>query len=251
MHSLAGKTCIVTGGASGLGLEIVNQLLAEKATPIIFDLNSQENLGISVIPDIHVYSCDVTNEQNVAETVTQVIAEVGKIDVLVNNVGILFSAPLISFSANGKGLISHDSQMWEKVLTTNLTSAFYMTKYVVEAMLRKRTKGVIVNISSVSAKGNAGQSAYSAAKAGLEALTKVWAKELPPMGIRCFAVAPGFCDTESTHLAMNERILQETVSRVPIKRLGRTEEIAAFVIAGIKNDFLNGKILEIDGGLVI
>jgi 3-oxoacyl-[acyl-carrier protein] reductase len=126
-----------------------------------------------------------------------------------------------------------------------------MTKHVVEAMLKKRSKGVIVNISSVSAKGNAGQSAYSAAKAGIEALTKVWAKELAPMGIRAFAVAPGFCDTPSTHGALNEKVLQETVSRVPLRRLGRAEEIAAFVVSGIKNDYLNGKILEIDGGLVI
>jgi 3-oxoacyl-[acyl-carrier protein] reductase len=110
---------------------------------------------------------------------------------------------------------------------------------------------VIVNISSVSAKGNAGQSAYSAAKAGLEALTKVWAKELAPLGIRCFAIAPGFCDTESTHKAISERMLQETVGRVPIKRLGTAQEIASFVIAGIENDFLNGKILEVDGGLVV
>lgn len=108
-----------------------------------------------------------------------------------------------------------------------------------------------MNISSISAKGNAGQSAYSAAKAGLEALTKVWAKELSPMGIRCFAIAPGFCDTESTHTAISKPVLQETINHVPLKRLGTTQEIAAFIVAGIKNDFLNGKILEIDGGLVI
>src|SRR6202044_1918411 len=114
-----------------------------------------------------------------------------------------------------------DSSMWEKVLSTNLSAAFYTSKHVVEAMLKKRKKGVIVNISSVSARGNAGQSAYSAAKAGLEALTKVWAKELAPMGIRCFAVAPGFCDTDSTHAAISDRVLEETIKRVPLKRLGK------------------------------
>lgn len=247
MVALDGKTCIVTGGASGLGLEIVNQLLAAGARVSVFDLVGLD--ALSGRDDLCTYQCDVTNEAQIATTVARVELEQGRIDILVNNVGILFSAPLISFA--GGGLKTHDSAMWDKVIATNLSSAFYTSKHVVEAMFRKRTKGVIVNISSISANGNAGQSAYSAAKAGIEALTKVWAKELAPMGIRCFAVAPGFCDTDSTHAALNEKVLEDTVGRVPIKRLGKAHEIAAFVLAGIQNDFLNGKILQIDGGLVI
>jgi len=246
MLSLEGKYCIVTGGSSGLGAAIVSQLLAEKAKPIVFDIDPKATETSS---EVHFVQCDVTDEQQIESAVQKVMEESGRIDVLVNNVGILFSAPLISLGADGLKL--HDSQMWDRVLSTNLSSAFYMSKHVVACMLKKRTKGVIVNISSVSARGNAGQSAYAAAKAGLEAMTKVWAKELPPMGIRVFAVAPGFCDTDSTHAVMNEQILKETVGRVPLRRLGRAEEIAAFVMAGIKNEFLNGKILEIDGGLVI
>lgn len=243
MLSLEGKYCIVTGGSSGLGAAIVKQLLAEKAKPVVFDINDRPIEGVSY------FKCDVTDELQIETNVQKVMEELGRIDILVNNVGILFSAPLISLGADG--LKVHDSKMWDKVLSTNLSSAFYMSKHVVASMLKKRTKGVIVNISSVSARGNAGQSAYAAAKAGLEAMTKVWAKELPPMGIRVFAVAPGFCDTDSTHAVMNEQLLKDTVSRVPVKRLGRAEEIAAFVIAGMKNEFLNGKVLEVDGGLVI
>lgn len=249
MLSLEGKNCIVTGGASGLGLEIVDQLVAEKARPIIFDLDENRLAALAGRGELRAYCCDVTDERQVEETVKAIVGEFGSIDVLVNNVGVLFSAPLISLSPSGLKL--HSSQMWEKVISTNLSSAFYVSKHVVQAMLKKRTKGVIVNISSISARGNAGQSAYAAAKAGLDALTKVWAKELPSIGIRCFGVAPGFCDTESTHLAVNEKVLQDTLSRVPLRRLGQAQEIAAFVIAGIKNEFLNGKILEVDGGLVI
>jgi 3-oxoacyl-[acyl-carrier protein] reductase len=146
---------------------------------------------------------------------------------------------------------SHDPEAWNKVLAANLTSVFYMTSCVVEKMISTRTKGVIVNISSVSASGNAGQSAYSAAKAGVNALTAVWAKELSPMGIRVAAVAPGFTETESTKEAVSETMLRETIKRVPLRRLGRPAEIADGVLSVITNDFFNGKILELDGGLIV
>lgn len=247
MFSLDGKNCIVTGGSQGLGKAIVEALVREKAKPIIFDIQEKPNLNFP--SEVAFFQCDVTDEEQIQERLRQVIAEFGRIDVLVNNVGILFSAPLLSLGS--EGLKMHDSNMWDKVLATNLSSAFYMSKHVAAAMLKKRSKGVIVNISSVSARGNAGQSAYAAAKAGLEAMTKVWAKELPAVGIRVFGVAPGFCDTDSTHGVMNDSLLKETVNKVPLRRLGRADEIADFVIAGIKNDFLNGKILEVDGGLVV
>src|SRR5204862_2997 len=128
-------------------------------------------------------------------------------DILINNAGILYSAPLVRIST--AGIEKHDPAMWNKVLATNLSSVFYMTSCIVEKMISTRTKGVIVNISSVSASGNAGQSAYSAAKAGVNALTATWAKELSALGIRVVAVAPGFTETESTKEALNETALQE------------------------------------------
>lgn len=249
MAALAGKVCVVTGGASGLGLEITNLLVEKGARVIVIDVDEKLLAGLIENPEIVTKNCDVTNESNVESTIGDIVAKQGKIDVLVNNVGILYSAPLFSFGPNG--VQKHDSAMWDKVLATNLSSAFYMSKHVVEAMFKKRTKGIIVNISSVSARGNAGQSAYSAAKAGLEALTKVWAKELAPIGIRCFAVAPGFCETPSTHAAVSQQILTEVVGKVPLKRLGKPAEVAALVVAGIENDFLTGSILEINGGLVV
>jgi 3-oxoacyl-[acyl-carrier protein] reductase len=126
-----------------------------------------------------------------------------------------------------------------------------MTVCVVEKMITTRTRGVVVNISSVSSSGNAGQSAYSAAKAGVNALTAVWAKELGPMGIRVVALAPGFTDTDSTKDAVSEAALRETVKKVPLRRLGKPAEIADGVVSVIRNDFFNGKVFELDGGLIV
>jgi 3-oxoacyl-[acyl-carrier protein] reductase len=137
------------------------------------------------------------------------------------------------------------------VISTDLNSVFYVTLNVVEKMVLKRTKGVIANISSVCAAGNAGQSAYSAAKAGVNALTAVWAKELSPWGIRVVGIAPGYTDTESTRKVMNDEVLKDLVSRVPLRRLGNVSEIARFILHALTNDFIIGKTIEIDGGLVI
>jgi 3-oxoacyl-[acyl-carrier protein] reductase len=128
---------------------------------------------------------------------------------------------------------------------------FYVTGCVVQQMLATRTSGVVVNISSVAASGNAGQSAYSAAKAGVNALTSTWAKELGPMGIRFAAVAPGFTQTEAMQRGLSEAMLKETIRKVPLRRLGTPDEIAQGVIAVIENDFFNGKVFELDGGLVL
>ncbi|MCL4127296.1 UNVERIFIED_CONTAM: hypothetical protein GTU68_056681 [Idotea baltica] len=117
-------------------------------------------------------------------------------------------------------------------------------------MIMTRTKGVIINISSISARGNAGQSAYSAAKAGLESMTVVWAKELGSFGIRCVAVAPGFMNTESTNDAVTQEVLDHVKKETPIRRLGKAEDIADAVKFVIQSDYMNGKTLQIDGGLV-
>ena len=124
-----------------------------------------------------------------------------------------------------------------------------MTVAVIEKMITTRTKGVVLNIGSISAAGNPGASAYSAAKAAVHALTRTWATELGPMGIRVIAIAPGFMDTDSARAATSETALRETIKRVPLRRLGKTEEVADAVVAVIENDFFNGKVFELDGGL--
>lgn len=247
---LQGKKVIVTGGASGLGRSMVELFLARGATVIVFDLNTQ---GLDELTQTHQavvgFQCDLSDYDQVAATTARFHERFGAADVLVNNAGIIYSAPLVCLSPSG--MVRHDVTMWRKVLDADLNSVFYTTLCVVEKMIVTRTRGVIVNISSVSAGGNAGQSAYSAAKAGVNALTATWAKELGPMGIRVAGVAPGYSETGSTKSALSEPVLKEIVRRVPLRRLGKPVEIAQAVLAVVENNFFTGKVLEIDGGLVV
>lgn len=247
---LRGKKVIVTGGASGLGRCLVEKMLAKEALVTVFEINAQ---GLDKLRKqcggVNGIQCDVSNYSQVLAATNEFHKKFGSADVLVNNAGILHSEPLIKITASGAE--KHDVGTWERVLASDLSSVFYMTVCVVEKMISARTKGVIVNISSVSASGNAGQSAYSAAKAGVNALTATWAKELSSMGIRVVAVAPGFTETESTKQALSETVLQETIKRIPLRRLGKPEEIADGVLSVIENDFFNGKVFELDGGLIV
>jgi 3-oxoacyl-[acyl-carrier protein] reductase len=247
---LRGKKAIVTGGVRGLGRAMVEKLIENGAAVTVFDLNAA---GLNELREqensVNCVECDVSDYEQVIKATRQYHEQFGAADVLINNAGILYSEPLIKLTS--EGVATHDAAMWNKVLAADLNSVFYMTACVVEKMITTRTRGVIVNISSVSASGNAGQSAYSAAKAGVNALTAVWAKELGPMGIRVIAVAPGFTDTDSTKDAVNEAALRETVKKVPLRRLGKPAEIADGVVSVIRNDFFNGKVFELDGGLIV
>jgi len=247
---LRGKKVIVTGGVRGLGRAMVDKLIANEAAVTVFDLNLA---GLDELKrqqgSVNCVACDVSDHEQVSAAASHYHEKFGAADVLINNAGILYSEPLIKITP--EGVVRHDAAMWNRVLSADLSSVFYMTACIVEKMITTRTRGVIVNISSVSAGGNAGQSAYSAAKAGVNALTAVWAKELSPMGIRVVAVAPGFTDTDSTKEAVSETALRETIKRVPLRRLGQPEEIAEGVLSVIGNDFFNGKVLELDGGLII
>ena len=133
----------------------------------------------------------------------------------------------------------------------NLDSVFIVTSAVVQQMVSHRWKGVVVNISSISASGNEGQTAYSAAKAGVDAMTVTWAKELGRWGIRCNAVAPGFIGTESTRQALKQDVVERIRASTPLRRLGEAQEVALAVEALVLNDFMNGVVLRVDGGLRI
>lgn len=247
---LRGKKVIVTGGVRGLGRAMVDKLVASEATVTVFDLNADglDELGKQQ-PNVTCIPCDVSIPDQVVQATAKYHESVGAADVLINNAGILYSEPLLKITSSG--IAQHSASAWNKVLAADLSSVFYMTACVAEKMVTSRTRGVVVNISSVAASGNPGQSAYSAAKAGVNALTAVWARELGPMGIRVVAVAPGFTETESTKEALSSTMLGETVKKVPLRRLGKPEEIANGVLYVIENDFFNGKVLELDGGLII
>ena len=245
---LKDKVAIVTGGASGLGKSIVEMLLSSNAKVVVLDINQEALNTLDESENILKIACDITKEADISNAINQTIDQFFKIDILVNNAGILYSEPLINIMSKEK---RHSIDAWQKVIDINLTAPFVLGSYVAEQMIMSRTKGVIVNISSISARGNAGQSAYSAAKAGLESMTKVWAKELGSFGLRCIAIAPGFMDTESTHTAVTQDALDHVKKETPVKRLGNAEDIAHAVKFSIENDYFSGKIIEVDGGLTI
>ena len=242
------KVAIVTGGASGIGKSIVDMLLEASVSVAILDFNREALDRLVDNQSMLKLVCDITKECDVEKSIEQVVSSFGKVDILINNAGVLYSEPLINLTSKEK---RHSVSSWQKVIDVNLTAPFLVGSYVAERMIMSRTRGVIVNISSISAKGNAGQSAYSAAKAGLESMTQVWAKELGVFGIRSVAIAPGFMDTESTSVAVNQDTLNYVKGETPLKRLGKSYDIAHAVKFVIENDFITGKTVEVDGGLTL
>ena len=242
------KVAVITGGASGLG-KAISELLLQSGTQVaILDINQEALESLENNEKIFKIICDITKENEVINAIDSIKDKFKKIDILINNAGILYSEPLINITSDKK---KHSLDSWRKIVDINLTAPFIMGSYVAEQMVTNRTKGVIVNISSISSKGNAGQSAYSAAKAGLESMTTVWAKELGSFGIRCVAVAPGFIDTKSTRDAITDDLLANIMLATPLKKLGKVQDIAAAVKFVIESDYINGKTLHIDGGLVL
>jgi 3-oxoacyl-[acyl-carrier protein] reductase len=240
---LAGRAAIVTGGSNGIGREVVERLLEAGARVGVLDLVAPAPYRCGQA--IHL-PCDVSDWDQVERAVGELWDSLGTFDVLVNNAGVVEDQPLISFLGAFR---KHDRGAWDRVIAGTLSSVFYVTVQVAERMVRARALGVIVNIGSVAAQGNAGQSAYSAAKAGVAALSKTWARELNPLGIRVVCVAPGFTQT-----AIVERMPPKQVEgwkkRIPLRRMAQPAEIADGVMFVIRNDYFNGKVLELDGGLL-
>lgn len=241
------SVALVTGGAAGLGLAIANHLHVRGARVHVLD---KDAAALGLLPaGILGQQADVTQPGEVRAVVASIGESAGGVDILVNNAGWIHSEPLVNLLQAVGG--SHDPDRFRRCLETNLFSTFLVGSVVAEQMVRKRKKGVIINISSVSAAGNAGQTAYAAAKAGVNAMTLVWAKELGRMGIRCNAVAPGFIDTESTRKALAPAALEQVRDLCPLRRLGEPSEVAHAVALLVENDFANGGILSLDGGITI
>ncbi len=242
------KNIIVTGGASGIGKAIVEYLVKLRANVCVFDINEEalNNLKTN-FSTIYVRKCDISDKVQVKESIDDIFSKFNKIDILINNAAFIYSSPVISFDKEGFKL--HDLEMWDKVISIDLNSVFYMSANVIQKMIKKRTKGLIINISSICSAGNAGQPAYSAAKSGVNALTITMAKELGAFGIRVVGIAPGYVETKTTINSISESYLNDLKNKTPLRRLGKPEEVAECIVFVIKNDFYNGRILELDGGL--
>jgi len=248
---IAGSRVLLTGGGSGIGRLLVERLVAEFAEVAVLELDPARCAELCEISGglVKAWVCDVTNPPAVDATLQDVVDGGFEPDVLINNAGIIHSEPLVNMLSRAERV--HSRESWRRVMSADLDSVFYVTSRVVDHMLARRRKGVVISISSISANGNAGQSAYSAAKAGVNALTRTWAKELGGMGLRFAAIAPGFLDTPSTRAALSEATIARLQQSIPLRRLGDLESIYLAVRHVIENDYLTGTVLEVDGGLVI
>ena len=244
MNLLENKVCIVTGGGRGIGQATAEKFIGESATVIIADFDeatgtaTAEYLG----DQCSFVKTDVSQSESVQSLIKRVKADHGSIDVIVNNAGIL----------QDQTLEKMDEEEFDKVIQVNMRGVYLCTKYVAEVM-REQGSGVILNASSVVARfGNFGQTNYVASKAGLEGMTKVWARELGKHGIRVNAVAPGFIKTDMI-AGMPEKIIKMMEANVPLKRWGKSEDVADLYcfLASDEASYISGVILPVDGGVVV
>lgn len=239
---------LVTGGANGVGRHLVEDLVSDARRVVVLDKDERGLRKLAEAhPDVSCLPCDLTSFTAVQEAVAETYDDSAGPTVLVNNAGLIHSEPLVNLLSHEDP--KHSVESWHRVIEANLMSVFYVTRCVVEQMAQARRPGLLVSISSISAGGNSGQSAYSAAKAGVNALTVTWSKELGMFGIRSAAIAPGFLDAPSTRNSLSESHLERWRKGTPIGRLGKLEEIAKALRFVVENDFYNGRVLELDGGL--
>ncbi|HDN05097.1 MAG TPA: glucose 1-dehydrogenase [Chloroflexi bacterium] len=250
------KVAVVTGGANGIGRSVVEQFANEGARVAIWDL--ADEAGKKLAEEINGRNeiaqyrhVNVTQSEDVDTAVEELVGEWGKIDILINNAGILRDSQLVKVK-DGEIQKRMSDEMFDMVIDVNLRGVFICTRAVAPHMIKKKC-GVILNATSVvGLYGNFGQTNYVATKSGVIGMTKVWARELGRYGIRVNAIAPGFIATEMV-MAMPEKILDGMRQHTPLGRLGEPQDIAnayAF-LASDQASFISGTVLSVDGGIVV
>ena len=248
---LQDKVCLVTGGAAGIGRATAERFAEEGATVVLCDLNEEQGRATAAAIGGHFYKVNVADRQAVGAWIDEVIAQHGRIDVLVNNAGVLRDSTLVKVK-DGELVKQMSEADFDLVIAVNLKGVFNCTQAVVPHMIRQGG-GVILNASSiVGLDGNFGQTNYVATKAAVIGMTKVWARELGRAGIRVNAIAPGFTATEMV-AAMPENVLAGMKGRTPLGRLGEPRDIAnAYLfLASDEASFITGEVLRVDGGIVV
>ncbi len=246
MTLLAGKTALVTGASRGIG-ESIALKFAEQGANVAFTYRSSEEKAKALksrIEELGVeceaYQSDAGSFAETEALIGQILERFGALNVVVNNAGITRDNLLLRMS----------EEQWDEIMETNLKSVFNVTKHVARQMLKQRG-GSIINISSiVGIGGNAGQANYAASKAGVIGFSKSIAKELGTRNIRCNVIAPGFIETDMTD-ALGDEAKQNFLNDIPLKRLGRTEEIAnaCLFLASDLSSYITGQVLSVCGGL--
>ena len=253
MH-LTGCTTVVTGAARGIGRAMALRFAREGSNLALIDLRIEDlaetqSLAQDLGVEARTYAANVADEEAVCAVMERIVADFGRIDVLVNNAGIVKDALLIKVR-DGEVIDKLSLSNWQAVIDVNLTGVFLCGREAATHMVKQGRGGVIINISSVSRHGNTGQTNYSAAKAGVESMAVVWAKELARYGIRAGAIAPGYSHTDILS-SMKPELLERIVAPVPAGHLGEPEEIAEAALFIARNDFFTGRCLDLDGGLRI
>ena len=253
---LRNKVVIVTGGAAGIGRATAQRFAQEGAKLAAWDVNDAaadavlQELKSGGVAEALFRKVNVTDAQSVQAGVDEVLAKWGRIDVLVNNAGILRDGMLVKVK-EGAVVSTMSDEQFDSVINVNLRGVFVCTRAVAPHMI-KAGGGVICNASSVvGLYGNFGQTNYIATKAAIIGMTKTWARELGRYNIRVNAVAPGYIGTEMVR-QMPEKVLQTMVQHTPLGRLGKPEEIAdAYCwLASDQASFVTGTVLSVDGGVV-
>ncbi len=247
MKRLEGKISLVTGAAQGIGLATALKFAQEGSAIVVCDVKQAaidaavqqcQALGVPALG----FMMDVTQRPMVDAVVAEVLARLGRIDVLVNNAGITQDARLQKMTL----------EQFDRVIDVNLRGVFHCAQAVADHMAA-RGSGAILNASSVvGVYGNFGQTNYAAAKFGVIGFTKTWSRELGPKGVRVNAVAPGFVTTPILS-TIPDKVIAELEHRVPLRRLGRPEEIAnvyAF-LASDEASYINGAVIEVSGGMTV
>ncbi|MCS6173266.1 MULTISPECIES: SDR family oxidoreductase [Shewanella] len=248
---LKDKVVVITGGAGGLGLAMAQNFAQVGAKIALIDVDQEKleracaELGSDT--EVQGYALDITDEEDVVAGFAYILEDFGQVNVLVNNAGILRDGLLVK-AKDGKVTDRMSYEQFQSVINVNLTGSFLCGREAAAAMIESGQAGVIVNISSLAKAGNMGQSNYAASKAGVAAMSVGWAKELARYNIRSAAVAPGVIATEMT-AAMKPEALERLEKLVPVGRLGHADEIASTVRFIIENDYVNGRVFEIDGGI--
>ncbi|WP_294221544.1 MULTISPECIES: 3-oxoacyl-[acyl-carrier-protein] reductase [Chryseobacterium] len=246
MKLLEGKVALITGATRGIGKGIA-EMYAQQGAKIAFtyagsvDKARELEAALSSVTQIKGYQSDASDFDAAQILVDEVIAEFGKIDILINNAGITKDNLLLRMS----------KEDWDKVINVNLDSVFNLTKAVIKPMMKARAGSIINMTSVVGISGNAGQANYAASKAGVIGFTKSVALELGSRNIRCNAIAPGFIQTEMTD-ALDDKAKDKWNESIPMKKLGHTQDVAnACVFLGSEMaSYITGQTLNVDGGLL-
>ena len=242
---LKDQVAIITGGARGIGKSIADKFAENGATLVIVDVNEEvaqqtaeeyKGKGLKAMA----LKVDVSSPEDVDNMVKKVVAEFGRVDVLVNNAGVTRDNLMLRMSESD----------WDLVLNINLKGVFLCTKAVIRPMSKARS-GKIINIASIVGQmGNPGQANYSASKGGVIALTKTTAKEYAKKGIRCNTVAPGYINTEMTKV-LSDAAKEAMLSTIPMQEMGEPEDIAnaALFLASDLSGYITGQVLGVNGGM--